>query len=447
MNDIAIMTDDDDICFMACMPGLTSRTNYELIDSIQSAGFTVSAFCPESKAEANGILKPHFQGRTVSRQADGVFRSDECRWPGNEYKTRYLKFFAFHPSQAEMMKCAGVGAECFSFSNATVKNSSGVDYDYPLTKFRVAPDISRQVDFVTAIGEGDKTDNLYSGVKLEFEHQLCGVEIGVWGASSLYDVEIAGVRIGGTIVEADFNLSTEIINPVDDDNTVGSWLITDSSLYGHVDYVFAEGDKVIGINANEHNSKDRYASIMGKGGKAMVIPFKNDKWDYVNDRENHDNGMYFSALIRMTQREGDHHRTFPCADPASQDYLVYLSVRKSDGTVMKRLDKNGNVHGTNAKYTIPSTEELRHAGSASGPANVEWKAGYTYSYILDYTKGVGVHDPVDSNPAIAIIDWVEGIEVVTPGTESQWGDGETIEYGGWGANSNNTAPDGTVWWK
>ncbi len=439
-----LLVDDDRISFVTDMPEVSSRTIYNLADEFLNDGITISAISPEG---ADGLLATHFEDAIVRRDVDGAFRGDSCRWAGNlGEKYGRLKFFAFHPSRVVMKKRAKVGNECFIYSNLTKKDAEGVAYDYRLTKFRVAPDISQQVDFVTAIAEGNKSDNLYSGIELKFEHQLCGVEIGVWGGSSLYDVEVAGVRIGGTIVEADFSLSTEVEKPVDDDNKIGSWLIPDSPVYGYVDYVFTKGDVVVGINSNEHNTKDTFASIMGNGGKAMVIPFKHDMWDYKNDRENKANRMYFSSLIRMTEREGDQHVIFPSTDPESRSSLVFLVVRKSDGMVMRRLSSDEYD-----SYTAPDGEEKRAYGWAAVPVNVDWKAGYTYSYVLDYSTNVGVHDPADSNPAIPIIDY-EGVEVITPGTESQWGNGEAIKIGGdgkngWGANSNDTAPDGTVWWK
>lgn len=440
----SFIVNSDEVPFVATMPGVSSRA-YDVAERLFNDGFTVSAFSTEKDAGADGILIPHFHNKTVSRQVDGVFRSDECKWPGNaDGKIGNLKFFAFHPSIVNMKYRAGVGNECFNFLNQTTKNASSIVYDYRLTNFRVAPDISNQVDFVSAIGEGNKTAHLYSGIELEFEHQLCGVEVGVWGASSLYDVEIAGVRVGGSIVEADFSLSTEIAKPGKDDNTIGEWFFSSTPLRGHVDFVFAPGDKVVNVNVNEHNTKELATSIMGSGGKALLIPQKQDKWDYTTDKNNPDKGTYFSALIRMYQHGGDHHLIYPSTDPESADYLVYLAVNKSDGTVMKRLDKYGNVFGTNIKYEIPATEELRQYGWAAAPADVDWKAGYTYSYILDYSVGVGVHDPADPNPASPIIDY-GGVEVTT--TSDTWTNGGVIGKDSWGANTNNTAPDGTVWWK
>ncbi len=448
---------EEEIAFYASIPGVETRSTYDVENGIQKDGITVSAFCPDSIITTGSILPPHFQDQTVSLNVDNAFRSINCKWPSNRNdlangieREGRLKFFAFHPSRTVMKNCAGVGNAYFVYSNNTKKVGSNVEYDYRLTKFRVAPDISKQVDFVTAIAEGNKTDNLYSGVKLDFEHQLSGVDISVWGAANLYDIEVAGVRIGGIVTEADFNLSTEIQNAPNNENSIGSWIITDDvAKIGYVDYVYDAGDKVVSVNATTNNTKDEAVSIMGNGGKAMVIPYHYDAWKYKTDRENkgEGKGAYISVLLRMTQRDGDHHRIFPSTDPQSEDYIVYLSVRKSDGTVMKRLDKNGNIFGTSSKYNVPDTEELRHYGWAAVPAKVEWKAGYTYSYVLDYSKGVGVHDPADPNPAIAIINWDGVIDVLTPGTESQWGNGETIKYGGWGANTDNTAPDGTVWWK
>ncbi len=442
-EDYVSCIEGDDIPFIASLPGVTTRT-YDVEEQFFKNGFTVTAFNPDSVVASGAILPPHFEDKTVSRELDGVFRSKECRWPGNRTRVGDLQFFAFHPSRAEMKKRAGVGNQCFILTNNTRKNTSGISYDYRLTKFRVAPDISKQVDFVTSIGEGNKTDDLYSGVELKFEHQLSGVELSAWGAATLYDIEVAGWRVGGIVLEADFSLSTVIGDTGGDGNSIGEWFINTTPLRGYVDYVFARGDKVVRINASEHNTRETAVSLLGGGGKAMVIPQKQEMWDYKNDRTSSPKGMYFSALVRITEHEGDQHCIYPSNDPESQDYIVYLSVRKSDGEVMNRLDKNGNIFGTSTKYDIPDTEELRYYGWAAAPAKVDWTAGYTYHYVLDYTNGVGVHDPYDPNPAAPIVDW-GGVSVST--TTGSWGVGETIEEGGWGANSNNTAPDGTVWWK
>lgn len=438
---------NDDISFAASMPGISSRTTYDVSDQLFNAGFTVSAIYPDSIVASGSIIPPHFEDKIVSRCVDGLFRSSECRWPvickendGYQDNDGYLRFFAFHPSREEMKKLARVGEECFIYSNNTIKGASGVSYDYRLTKFRVAPDIANQVDFVTAIGEGNKTDDLYHDIPLVFEHQLCGVEISVWGATDLYDVEVAGVRVGGSVVEADISLSATHGNSRDGGNTLGEWLITSSSPRGHVDFVFAPGDHVVCINANEHNTKERASSIMGSGGKAMLIPQKQPMWDHVNDKGNLSKGMYFSALIRMYERGGDHHFIFPSTDPDTKASLVYLLVRKSDGEVIRRLTQSEYE-----TYQAPDDLEKRAYGWAAVPVNVDWKAGYTYSYVLDYTKGVGVHDPDDPrNEAGPVVDW-DGVEVTV--TTGEWGDGEIIKNGGWGANTNSTAPDGTIWWK
>ncbi len=439
-NNGLIVPDDGTISFVLSMPGVSSRA-YNVGDSLVRNGFSVSAFCPDDQADADGILDKYCEDAIAVMGEDGIFRSGSCRWPGNSDDDGQLKFFAFHPSRAEMRTLAG--EECFNYSNLTTKNADGIKYDYRLTKFRVASDISRQVDFVTAIGEGNKTANIYNDIPLNFEHQLCGVEIGVWGASSLYDVEVAGVRIGGIVVEADFNLATEVENPVGNENSIGSWLIPDEPERGHVDYVYTTGDKVVTIDAVNNNTKETATSVMGNGGKAMVIPSRYEKWDYKNDKTN-DSGAYISVLLRMTERAGDQHVIFPSTDPDSRSSLVFLVVSKSDGMVMQRLSADQYD-----SYTAADGEEKRAYGWAAVPANVDWKAGYTYSYVLDYSVGVGVHDPADNNPAIPIIDY-DGVEIIpyTP-KYGKWGDGEIIKIdgGSWGANSNNTAADGTIWWK
>ncbi len=445
-----LLADDDGISFFAYMPGVSRQANYDLKNQFLPDSFTVSAISPEG---AEGFLNTFFENKIVRREVDGAFRSDRCRWASNRGgNDGHLKFFAFHPSCAEMKTRAGVGNECFVYSNSSKKDASGVSYDYRLTKFRVAPDISNQVDFVSAIGEGNKTEHLYSNIELTFEHQLSGVEISAWGAASLYDIEVAGWRVGGIVVEADFGLSTEIANPGQNNNTIGEWFFPSDPLRGYVDYVFVPKDKVVRINAAEHNTPETAVSLLGGGGRALLIPQKQDMWDYKNNKTGTPKGMYFSALVRITQHVGDHHCIFPSNDPEAQDYIVFLSVSKADGIVMKRLDKNGNIFGTDIKYNIPDTEELRCYGWAAAPAKVDWKAGYTYHYVLNYTNGVGVHDPYDLNPASTIVNW-GGVEITT--TTGNWSSGGVIggvngsggSSGSWGSYNNNTAPDGTVWWK
>ncbi len=435
----------DEVAFTTGAPGVDSRANYDLPQRFLADGFAVTAYCPEDAPGAGDILGYHCLDATVRRQPDGLFRGDGCRWASNEKdKIGSLKFFAFHPTRAVMRDSVGVGDECFVYTNATVKDASGIRYDLRLSRFRVAPDISKQVDFVSAIGQGNKTAHLYSGIKINFEHQLSGVELSAWGASALYDIEVAGWRVGGIVVEADFSLSAEVANRPSDQNSIGEWYIDNNSPRGYVDYVFAPNDKVVRINASEHNTKETAVSLLGGGGRAMLIPQKQALWDYKNDRTDSPKGMYFSALVRITEHDGDQHCIFPSKDPQSQDYIVYLSVLKSDGTVMERLDKHGNVYGTSTPYHIPPTEELRYYGWAAAPAQVDWKPGYTYHYVLDYTKGVGVHDPYDHNPAATVVNW-GGVEVTT--TTGNWSSGGVVSEGGWGSNTNATAPDGTVWWK
>ncbi len=164
-----LSTNNDYISFIASVPDVSSRSTYDLKTRLLKDGFTVSAISPDSVVAPGSILPPFFQDVTVRCQVDNIFRSNDCKWTGNpDKKEGHLRFFAFHPSRTEMMKCAGVGSQNFIYSNNTRKDDSGVSYDYRLTKFRVAPDISKQVDFITAIGEGNKTDHLYCGIELTF---------------------------------------------------------------------------------------------------------------------------------------------------------------------------------------------------------------------------------------------------------------------------------------
>ena len=89
---------DDLISFQVSLPGVSTRaTETDMLGALAS-GFDVTAFCPEdeSRISADGTLGDYFSEQRVTRDGDGKFRSDFCRWPGNkDEKEGRLKFFAF----------------------------------------------------------------------------------------------------------------------------------------------------------------------------------------------------------------------------------------------------------------------------------------------------------------------------------------------------------------
>lgn len=429
---------DDLISFQVSLPGVSTRSADKDMLGALASGFDVTAFCPEdeSRISTDGNLEEYFSEQRVTKEDDGKFRSDLCRWPGNkDEKEGYLRFFAFFPSRSDLRQSIGEGESSPNF--ALSNRSSVASCDYRLENFKINKDISSHIDFVAASADGSKTENLYSGVNLNFQHQMSRVCLRAWGTNASYNVEIAGVRIGRPVIEGTFNFTAAPATLEEEDNNVGGWILDESPVRDCVEYIFREeGDVVIPIDGRSNNSENTAASIMGNGGWAMVIPYTHDGWNHHEDAPNARQGMYFSVLLRVCDKSGNILYPYPgnsSLDDSDEQKMnvIFLAVEKTSGRIMKRLFKNNNRYFTDPEYNVdseyilPATQEIREYGWAALPIATEWKAGYEYAYILDYSTGVGLHDPDDPDPGAPILNevsvttkvngWTD--PVVAPGDE------------------------------
>ena len=429
------MAADDLISFQVSLPGVSSRSADKDILGALASGFDATAFCPEDETliSDDGTLHEYFSEQRVTRDGDGKFRSDFCHWPGNkDEKEGRLRFFAFYPSRRELRQ--SVDEDETSARFALTNHSSVSAFDYRLENFKINRDITRHIDFVAASADGTKSDNLYSGVNLNFQHQMTRVGLCAWGNNASYNVEIAGVRIGCPVTEGTFSFSTVPDSSEESDNSVGGWILDESPVRDCVEYIFSEsGDVVIPIDGRSNSTENTASSIMGNGGWSMVIPYTHDAWNHHDDAPNMLHGMYFSVLLRVTDKSGV--RLYPYPGYSSLDdsdeqkmTVIYLAVENQTGRVMKRLYKSDNRYFTDAdfnagsEYVLPATQEIREYGWAALPVATKWKAGYEYTYLLDYTKGVGLHDPDDPDPGAPILNEVVVSPTVKPWSEKHWTD-------------------------
>lgn len=423
---------DSGIVFRVYLPEARSRSTVTTVAATLNDGFHISAFCPEVDASAGNALNPYFSEQYAQQLEDmpgyfGIFdqSSEQFVWPSNRHgKQGILKFFAFYPSRDVLRQSAGAGEDYFVLSNNSKKQATTVTYDYRLNKFKVHKDISRHIDFVTATAEGSKSDNATTGVRLDFEHQLSRVALTAWG-NTLNDIEIAGVRIGRAITEGNFNFTAKPAHFAQGDNTAnGDWVYPSPQVKDCVEYIFREGDVVVKVGSGSHTSKDGAASIMGNGGWAMLIPFDNTGWNLAsNANQKQKQGLYFSVLLRIKVHNAENTLVYPyvnggqmsdvSGDLTDAMTVVYLSVKKETGEVTKRVYMNTNNKkfytdpGFAEEYSVPETEEIRNYGWAAIPlADYRWKPGYQYTYALNYSEGVGVHDPYDPHPGQPIISKV-----------------------------------------
>ncbi len=398
--------------FKASLPVVASRAIETTAPDIEV--MTVSAFTGAHDSETT-----YFLGKDFTRNATtGSFFSfdPECIWPNNN---DVIRFVAFAPTCSEMRLAGGFSDTDFTFSESV----TGVTLtgDYKLSSMKIAADIADQFDFVTAIGTGNLLDNEETPVNLNLKHQLSRIEFQAYGASSSFNIEIAGVRLGGVGVEGEFSFVSSPDATADDASQAGQWT---SVSKGSVEYIYRAGDKIVLLDktAGSHSTAADAVSILGsrigEGEKAydnsaMIIPSENSAWDYkdnADNGENHADGMYVSVLMRVTD-------TTPYApdDPVVYPYpgneegmeVIHLAV-DNQGSVISRLYLNEGRYFTDPDFTSEYTPEaesvsVKTFGWASLPVAGSWNPGYVYTYTLNYTGGVGLRDPRDPKPGTPII--------------------------------------------
>lgn len=399
------------IVFKASLPEVSTRATE--LKSTTVNNITVSSFTAGTSSVMSYFLDKEFTRDNIT----GKFMSfdPKCVWPNNG---DILKFVAFAPSSEDMRKASK--SDNSTFLLTTLTEGEELTADYKLTSFRVASDIASEIDFVTAIDSGNLEDNEEDGVTLKFQHQLSRIQINAWGASQSYDIEIAGVRIGGVATGGDFCFTPEAGST--GASKAGQW---ESVTRGSVEYIFQKDDVIVTLDKTEGSplSANTAVSIMGKkiGGEtgydnsAMVIPAQNTAWTYkdnASNGDNHTDGMYFSILMRVTDTtpyETNGNIVYPYNNEDENSEVIYLAVdQDTKKTVKARLYKQGEDYYTDPLFTNKyemayNNAEVKAFGWAAMPVGGNWEPGYVYSYTLNYTNGVGLRDPKDSKPGEPII--------------------------------------------
>lgn len=181
---------------------------------------------------------------------------------------------------------------------------------------------------------------------------------------------------------------------------------------------------------------------MGNGEGAMVIPAENKEWGYSADATNSQKGLYLSVLLRVKENNAKNTLVYPyitggqLSGTVSTDAMcvIYMAIEKETGKILKHVYRgpDGNYFTDpdfSKSYVMQGTEEIRHYGWAAVPfpklqdakAKYRWKSGYQYTYALDYSVGVGVHDPGDPYPGTPIISKVmAGVTETVDGIKRTW---------------------------
>ncbi len=420
MPDRITTGESNQIVFRTSLPELSSRASVTTAENLSS--FYVTAFdFDDPETFKNGIYEPLCANVKAELSSDEQsYVSPECLWPGSGKGNHTVSFFAFNPGRQE-------GSDTWLVNPTTSEN-----VDYKLTGFRVAGNIAEQVDLITAYATGSTIENEASGITLPFVHQLSRIDVQAWSAHESCDIEIAGVRIGGVRLKGTFNF------PVD--NGFGTW--SDLSDKGIVEYIYGEGERIVELNKGNASTstEDGAVSIMGTlhngGNSAMMIPSAyQTAWDHVSDKNNTGNNLYISVLLRVTDATPSaginplDKQRYPYGDILQgEDALeiprVYLAVEKATHIVSCRLYKEDGKFFTDEKcrnpYTLSPDEEIKEFGWAAIPVTGVWDPGHAYTYVLNYSYGVGLHDPEVSTAAPKAGDPIFSDEVMVGVTIEDW---------------------------
>lgn len=349
------------IAFQAFLPSATASRGSEMVkdklDSLQVTAFYIE----------ESTTTPYFQNEKFRKKSNGYYspaRIFNCFWPENKGN---MEFYAHYPQ-----------LENFAFSGK-----------YSIDTIRVASDISRHVDFLTANAKASIPDleaNVIDPVKLQLKHRLSRIRINAkLGSNAKYAFEIAGIRLGNPVVEGKFIFA----DPADSKKDT-TWDLSNAK-QGCVQYVFNVGDTLVSLKPEEH-------SLMGIGGNAMVIPAEIAKWERPADPTTvatpySTNQMYFSVLLRVTKQLSSN-RVYPYPDDSKHPGMkvIYLSVDQ-ENRIIANVDKD---------YIAKDGETVKEFGWAAVPVDVKWLAGHSYLYSLDYSNGIGYHDPEDPAPGTPI---------------------------------------------
>ena len=91
-------------------------------------------------------------------------------------------------------------------------------------------------------------------------------------------------------------------------------------------------------------------------------------------------------------------------------HIIYFGIATDFRRINKRLFKIDGIYYTTSEksdesvYTPSDSEYIGEFGWAALPVPAKWEAGKKYTYKLNYSTGIGWHDPADPEPGEPIIE-------------------------------------------
>lgn len=438
--------------FSADLPGLSLDTRGETTnkESLESCWATCFNHDNDSLKPPRPLQEPYFIDEEFDRDPKTLKYSplsENCKAPK---RGGTFEFFASFPSFNRLRMLSGLDnpSDYYKIVNKSTVKGRTLTIDFYIEKFRVPKDIYKQVDFLTARSNkvvvpkeeeievdenGDPVDDSGSDtgnpdltVSLEFEHQLNSVDLTAWSNNDKLVYEFAGLRLGNANVEGTFHYNKVKKDKDQGPASIGVW---ENQSVGVVEYVYQKGDKVVLLDGTAFTNKNNATSIMGLSKMAMVIPTNNDKWEGRKDEHitavpYNTKKSYFSVLLRVTKKANGK-TLYPYPHNIDGMTIIYYAVGKR-GEILNRLypgSKSGQYFidkELTQLYTAKEGETVKDFGWAAIPVDFKWVAGKHYAYKLNFSNGIGLHDPEDPDPGTPIVEQ-NAVPVTIDVYVSEWG--------------------------
>ncbi len=302
--------------------GATTRTNVADLSSM--------------KAEDAGFKVSAFRyagsGETKSISTDPHFQNLMVVWesPSWSHDTRYW------PGKNEYVS-GTTQAEGLDFLAISPKETSDVTFDsdvMTVSDYTPATAAADQTDLLVAYTPDQTETNASSGVPLAFKHALSQVEVTATNNSEFYQIDIQKVEIHNVHGKETMTLGY---------NTALNWTAADTDVSSRVYSTTAlTSDNTLSTTALSFHADENYF---------MMLPQTTDAWDNKNQTANADADAYF---------------------------VVYCKIyRLVEGNKIYALGVGDASNWGKVAIPIPANGEN---------SKVEWKAGYKYTYILNFFK-------------------------------------------------------------
>lgn len=218
-----------------------------------------------------------------------------------------------------------------------------------VSDFEVEDDMADHVDLVMTKAVGDNVTN-ENGLELSMPHALSMIEIQGKSTDTYYTFLVTGVRIGYSVAKGSLAYN----------GTTFTWTPATGTKKKFDDTY----DTPITLNGTAQ-------SLMGEKGNAILLPQQLIAWDRENDATNAAGNAYLS--VKLEVQDGSGKTVFP-----------YISEKDKETKCMW----------------------------ASIPINTNWRPGYKYTYVLDFSNGAGHVDPEDPQPGKPVLGGKINISVV-----------------------------------